>query len=304
MKNQEAKVRIIFVPLSIPLSLPIWDSNTVLTKRKMVPVWQFWEFEHFSNNIVRVIDAPSGLELFAIDVFQIIAPALNDEKVILIDRKAKASQRQVMINQEIVVVNTMNALAIHSLIGIVKADVIRQFMQWVRSQIVPIFRNQTNLDIETNIKHITNGIIFPKKSSLINYLYSKGQKIWEVEIEIVELYLKLLYKKIPLVDGCPPINNYQELSLRHQYLELVKSVLGEIHNYEQLYNNLVVLAPNLLIAQELDFSVYKYLKAGNNYDWMKIIGQGVILQAFKSGFGQMKHLEIFYFQILECFSGD
>ena len=74
----------------------------------MVEVWQFWEFEHFSNNIVRVIDAPNGLELFAVDVFKIIAPALNDGKVILID--AKTNQRQVMINQKIVVVNTLNAL--------------------------------------------------------------------------------------------------------------------------------------------------------------------------------------------------
>ena len=266
----------------------------------MVPVWQFWEFEHFSNNIVRVIDAPSGLELFAVDVFQIIAPALNDGKVILID--AKTNQRQVMINQEVVVVNTLNVLGIHSLIGIVKADVVRQFMQWVRSRIVPIFRKQINVDIGTNIQYISPGVIFPKKGSLINYLYSKGQKIWEVEIEIIELYLKLIYKKIPLTANCPETSNYQSLSLRKQYLKLVKPVLLEILNYEELYNKLVVLAPNLLIAQELDFFVCKSLKGSDNYDWMKIIEQGLVLQAFKS-IGQVRHLEIFYFQILECFSG-
>ncbi|MHC5761820.1 hypothetical protein [Nostoc sp.] len=274
----------------------------------MVEVWQFWEFEHFSNNIVRVIDAPSGLELFAVDVFQIIAPALNDGKVILID--AKTNQRQVMINQKIVVVNTLNALGIHSLTGIVKADVVRQFMQWVRSQIVPIFRKQTNLNIENNIKHITSGIIFPKRDSLINYLYSKGQKIWEVEIEVIELYLKLIYNKIPLAANCPGTSNYQELSFRQQYLELVKLVLSEIINYEELYSTLVALAPNLLIAQELDFYIYKSLKLNSNYELMKIIEQGLILQTFKSitdnlaEFSKQRYLEIFYFQILECFSGD
>ena len=274
----------------------------------MVPVWQFWEFEHFSNNIVRVIDAPSGLELFAVDVFQIIAPALNDGKVILID--AKTNQRQVMMNQKIVVVNTLNAVGIHSLIGIVKADVVRQFMQWVRSRIVPIFRKQTNLNIETNIKHITSGIIFPKRNYLINYLYSKGQKIWEVEIEVIELYLKLIYKKIPLAASCPGTSSYQELSFRKQYLELVKVVLSEIVSYEELYCSLVALAPNLLIAQELDFHIYKSLKLNSNHDLMKIIEQGLILQTFKSimdnlaGFSKQKYLEIFYFQILECFSED
>lgn len=274
----------------------------------MVSVWQFWEFEHFSKNIVRVIDAPSGLELFAVDVFQIIAPALNDGKVILID--AKTNQRQVMMNQKIVVVNTLNALGIHSLTGIVKADVVRQFMQWVRSQIVPIFRKQTNFNIDTNIKHITSGIIFPKRDSLINYLYSKGQNIWEVEIEAIELYLKLIYKKIPLAGNCPGTNNYQELSFRQQYLELVKLVLSEITNYEELYSSLVALAPNLLIAQELDLYIYKSLKLNSNYDLMKIIEQGLILQTFKSitdnlaEFSKQRYLEIFYFQILECFSGD
>ena len=133
---------------------------------------------------------------------------------------------------------------------------------------------------------------------------------WEVEIEVIELYLKLIYKKISLAANCPGTSNYQELSFRQQYLELVKLVLSEIINYEELYSSLVALAPNLLIAQELDLYIYKSLKLNSNYELMKIIEQGLILQTFKSitdnlaEFNKQRYLEIFYFQILECFSGD
>ncbi|MBW4458383.1 MAG: hypothetical protein KME55_40550 [Nostoc indistinguendum CM1-VF10] len=46
----------------------------------MVEVWRYWEFEHPSSYVVRVIATPSGLELFAVDVLQIVAP-INDDLV-------------------------------------------------------------------------------------------------------------------------------------------------------------------------------------------------------------------------------
>jgi len=124
----------------------------------MVKIWQFWEFEHSSNNIIRVIDVPSGLELFASDVFQVIAPELN-EKVILLGIKYR--QRHVLLNQRYILVNTLNALAIHGLIGVVEADIIRKFMHWVRSNIIPVFRN-THL-LESHTKYLFRPINYHEK---------------------------------------------------------------------------------------------------------------------------------------------
>ncbi|WGV24197.1 hypothetical protein [Halotia branconii] len=272
----------------------------------MVEVWQFWEFEHYSNNIVRVIDAPNGLELFAVDVFEIVAPAFNDGKVTLID--AKSSQRFVIINYQVVGVSTMNALAIHSLIDIVGNDIVRQFMQWVRSNIIPVFKKEIVLAIKPNTEYLSQQINFQQKKSLANHLYLKGQKIWQVELETIELYLQLLYKRITLSTKCPYPTNHQAFLLRSYYLELVKPVLYKAQSYEQLYNHLIVLSSDLLIAQELDFYICSSLKKVNNYEWVKIVKQGLILQALKStanslaNFGKARDLEILYFQILECFS--
>lgn len=166
----------------------------------MVEVWHFWEFEHFSNHIVRVIDAPSGLELFAVDVFQIVAPVLNDEKVTLIN--AKTNQRFVLINQEIVTVSTMNALAIHSLIGIVKADVIKQFMQWVRSNITPIFKKDT---IEPRTEYLFSQTNFSKQELLGYYLYLKYQEFCQLEREeTIELYLAIGFSDLLIAKSSNP----------------------------------------------------------------------------------------------------
>ncbi|MCC5617370.1 hypothetical protein LC605_20220 [Nostoc sp. CHAB 5836] len=213
----------------------------------MVEVWQFWEFEHDSHNIVRVIDAPSGLELFAVDVFQIIAPMLNDEKVTLIN--APTNQRFVTINCSIVTVNTLNALAIHSLSGIVKADVIRRFMQWVRSNIAPIFRK------DINPEYFFNQINFYRQQLIGHYLYLKSQSPWEVERENIELYF-------------------------------------------QLFGGL----SDVLLVQKME--IYSDLKKSHNPDWMTIIKQGLMIQAFnsiatkKAIFGNLQYL-VLYFQILE-----
>jgi hypothetical protein len=272
----------------------------------MVEVWQFWEFEHYSNNIVRVIDAPNGLELFAVDVFQIIAPALNDEKVALID--TKVNQRFVILDHEVVEISTLNALAIHSLIGIVTSDMVKQFMQWVRSNIIPVFKRDLIIEPRTQDPFVP--INFYRKDSLVHYLYLKGQRIWQIEIETIEFYLQLLYKKIPLSASCPQADNHQALSLRFQYLELGKPMLYDIDNYEELYNGLVLSPPDLLIAQELDFYIYNSLKKIHSHDLARIMKQGIILQALKSSasnlanFGKVRYLEILYFQILECFSNN
>ncbi|MCC5612005.1 hypothetical protein LC612_36060 [Nostoc sp. CHAB 5834] len=205
----------------------------------MVEVWQFWEFEHESHNIVRVIDTPSGLELFAVDVFQIIAPVLNDEKVTLIN--AQANQRFVIIEQSIVTVNTLNALAIHSLTGIVKADVIRRFMQWVRSNIAPIFRK------DINPEYLFNQINFYRQQLVGYYLYLKSQSVWEVERENIELYFQLIV-------GLSDVLIVQKLEI---YDDLRKSQNPDWMTI--IKQGLILQALNSLATKKANFGNLQYL---------------------------------------------
>ena len=105
----------------------------------MANVWQFWEFEHPSGKTVRVIATPDGLEIFAEDVFQILAPELDAEEVIHLN--IKIQKRCVILNCHCpeVTIQNLNSLAIHNLIGMAEAGLVKQFMQWVRSNILPIF---------------------------------------------------------------------------------------------------------------------------------------------------------------------
>ncbi|WP_196520047.1 hypothetical protein [Nostoc sp. WHI] len=205
----------------------------------MVEVWHFWEFEHFSTNIVRVIDAPSGLELFAVDVFQIVAPVLNDEKVTLIN--AKANQRFVLINQEIVIVNTMNALAIHSLIGIVKADVIRQFMQWVRSNITPVFKKHINLAIEPRTEYLFSETNFYNQE----FLYLKSPEVWQLQRESIELYFVVKFADLLIAQK---LDTYNDLIKSHNpdWMMIVKQ-------------GLILPTLNSLTNKKASFSHLRYL---------------------------------------------
>ncbi|BAY73307.1 hypothetical protein NIES23_61350 (plasmid) [Trichormus variabilis NIES-23] len=104
----------------------------------MGKLWQFWEFEHPSGKIVRVISTPSGLEIFAEDVLSIIAPELNTEKVVILNSNPR--QRCVLIKNEVVTVNTLSSVAIYELIGTVDQVSVNRFTQWVRIKILPIFQ--------------------------------------------------------------------------------------------------------------------------------------------------------------------
>lgn len=103
----------------------------------MKKVWTYWEFDHPSGT-VRVISTPLGLEIFAEDVFKIIAPELNNEKIVPLH--IQSQERYVVIQGEERSVKTLNASAIYALTSIVEKQLVKKFTQWVRSNILPIFQ--------------------------------------------------------------------------------------------------------------------------------------------------------------------
>ncbi|BCL40163.1 hypothetical protein [Nostoc sp. MS1] len=103
-------------------------------------IWTYWEFDHPLGMTVRIISTPLGLEIFALDVFEIVAAELNSEKVVPIN--IKSQERYVVIGQEVVTVKTLNFTAINSLKGIVEAGLINKFLHWVRTTIRPIFQRE------------------------------------------------------------------------------------------------------------------------------------------------------------------
>jgi len=104
----------------------------------MTKVWTYWEFEHPLGSTVRIISTPSGLEIFAEDVFKIIAPELNNEKIVPLH--IQSQERHVVIQEQVRIVKTLNSSAIYSLKGIVEEQLVKLFTQWVRSNILPIFQ--------------------------------------------------------------------------------------------------------------------------------------------------------------------
>ncbi|MBD2254676.1 hypothetical protein [Nostoc parmelioides] len=104
----------------------------------MGKVWTYWEFDHPLGRTVRVISTPLGLEIFAEDVFSVVAAKLNNEKVVPIN--INPQERCVVMEQEVVKVKTLNFTAINSLKGIVEGDLINKFLHWVRTTIRPIFQ--------------------------------------------------------------------------------------------------------------------------------------------------------------------
>ncbi|BAY42060.1 hypothetical protein NIES2111_64560 (plasmid) [Nostoc sp. NIES-2111] len=107
-------------------------------KLAMTKVWTYWEFDHPMGNTVRVISTPDGLEIFAEDVFKIIAPDLNNEKIVPLH--IQNQERHVVIQEQVRIVKTLNSSAIYSLKGIVEEQLVKLFTQWVRSNILPIFQ--------------------------------------------------------------------------------------------------------------------------------------------------------------------
>ena len=103
----------------------------------MARVWTFWEFDHPSGQ-VRAISTPKGLEIFAEDVFMVLAPQLNNEKIVLLH--IHSQERYVIIESSVVPVKTLNSPAIYNLKGLVDEESINIFTQWVRSNILPIFQ--------------------------------------------------------------------------------------------------------------------------------------------------------------------
>ncbi|WP_242062343.1 hypothetical protein [Nostoc punctiforme] len=65
-------------------------------------VWTYWEFDHPLGSTVRVISTPLGLEIFAEDVFNVVAAELNNEKVVLMN--IHSQERYVVIEEEVVVI--------------------------------------------------------------------------------------------------------------------------------------------------------------------------------------------------------
>ncbi|MBD2505006.1 hypothetical protein [Anabaena azotica] len=104
----------------------------------MKKIWTYWEFDHPLGSTVRVISTPSGLEIFAEDVFKIMSPELNNEKIVPLH--IQTQERHVVIQGEERSVKTLNASGIYDLGGIVEKQLIRIFTQWVRSNILPIFQ--------------------------------------------------------------------------------------------------------------------------------------------------------------------
>lgn len=108
-----------------------------LERSNLTKVWTYWEFDHPTGTTVRVISTKKGLELFAQDVFRIVAPELNNENVVLLN--IEAQERYVIIDEQLVEIKTLTSVAIYNLIGIVEKATIEGFTQWVRSKILPIF---------------------------------------------------------------------------------------------------------------------------------------------------------------------
>ncbi|MBD2564101.1 MULTISPECIES: hypothetical protein [Nostoc] len=110
----------------------------------MKKIWTFWEFDHTLGSAVRVISTPLGLEIFAEDVFQIIAPELNNEKVVPLHIQSR--ERHVVIGEQVTIVKTLNSGAIYNLKGIVEEQMINNFTQWIRSNVLPIFQKDFFLE--------------------------------------------------------------------------------------------------------------------------------------------------------------
>ncbi|MBW4457326.1 MAG: hypothetical protein KME55_34275 [Nostoc indistinguendum CM1-VF10] len=271
----------------------------------MVEVWRYWEFEHPSSCVVRVIATPTGLELFAVDVLQIVAPILINDFV----RSIEVQKRLVMMeNNQVSLVSTLSALSIHSLISltIVEHNVVRQFMQWVRTNVMPVFKNDVSLIAVEQPKYLFQEIDYSQKDSLIKYLYFQNSESWSSNS--IDLYLKFIFKKLPLPASCPQTIDLNSIDSRTRYFQVLKTVLRSASSYEYVYEELVIRSANLLIAQSLDLLVYYHLKKLNESDFNQVLEQGLILQALRTmvnkSIDNFKDLKPMYLNLLDYFSAE
>lgn len=271
----------------------------------MVEVWRYWEFEHPSSSVVRVIVTPSGLELFAVDVLQIVAPILNDDFV----RSIEVQKRLVMMeNSQVSLVSTLSALSIHSLISltIVEHNVVKQFMQWVRTNVMPVFKNDVTMIAIEQPKYLFQQIDYSQKDSLIKYLYFQNSDSWSSNS--IDLYLKFILKKLPLPASCPQTIDLNGIDFRSRYFQVLKIVLRSVSSYEYVYEDLVIRSANLLIAQSLDLLVYYHLNKLNESNLNQVLEQGLILQALgtmvNKSIENFKDLKPMYLNLLDYFSAE
>ncbi|AUB43422.1 hypothetical protein COO91_09599 (plasmid) [Nostoc flagelliforme CCNUN1] len=272
----------------------------------MVEVWRYWEFEHPSSSVVRVIATPTGLELFAVDVLQIVAPILNDDFV----RSIEVRKRLVMMeNNQVSLVSTLSALSIHSLISrtsVVEHNVVRQFMQWVRTNVMPVFKNDVTMIAVEQPKYLFQEIDYSQKDSLIKYLYFQNSESWSSNS--IDLYLKFIFKKLPLPASCPQTIDLNGIDFRRKYFQVLKTVLRSVSSYEYAYEDLVIRSENLLIAQSLDLLVYYHLNKLNDLDLNQVLSQGLILQALgtmvNKSIENFKDLKPMYLNLLDYFSAE
>ncbi|RCJ29895.1 hypothetical protein A6769_35215 [Nostoc punctiforme NIES-2108] len=270
----------------------------------MVEVWRYWEFEHPSSCVVRVIATPTGLELFAVDVLQIVAP-INDNLV----RSIEVQKRLVMMeNNQLSLVSTLSALSIHSLISltIVEHNVVRQFMQWVRTNVMPVFKNDVTMIAVEQPKYLFQEIDYSQKDSLIKYLYFQSSDSWSSNS--IDLYLKFIFKKLPLPASCPQTIDLNGIDFRSRYFQVLKTVLRSVSSYEYVYEDLVIRSENLLIAQSLDLLVYYHSRKINELDLNQVLSQGLILQALgtmaNKSIDNFKDLKPIYLNLLDYFSAE
>ena len=270
----------------------------------MVEVWRYWEFEHPSTYVVRVIATPSGLELFAVDVLQIVAP-INDDLV----RSIEVQKRLVMMeNNQVSLVSTLSALSIHSLISltIVEHNIVKQFMQWVRTNVMPVFRNDVTMIAIEQPKYLFQQIDYSQKDSLIKYLYFQNSDSWSSNS--IDLYLKFILKKLPLPASCPQTIDLNSIDSRTRYFQVLKTVLRSVSSYEYVYEDLVIRSANLLIAQSLDLLVYYHLNKLNESNLNQVLEQGLILQALgtmvNKSIDNFKDLKPMYLNLLDYFSAE
>ncbi|WP_414544996.1 hypothetical protein [Nostoc sp. CCY0012] len=274
----------------------------------MDEIWHPLEFRQPTGQIVRVIDAPGGIELFASDVCQILFgnSQFNDYEVEL-------TERIVVMDGENIQVFTMCATSIYALEKYVDLKQIKNLAQWVRTKILPNLKKNNFCFYPP--KHRFKNIDYKSKESLINYLNENEGFIQEETKEIeetIDFYLRLIQKKLPITTDCPALKNNEEEYLRSTYFEIVKNVVREFDRYEYLYHDLVISTTDLLMAQELDLVVFVVLKRlyQNQAELPgEILKQGLVLQALNSitnisSLGHIESIEQFYIRLLENFRNE
>lgn len=264
-----------------------------------------WEFEHPSGYRIRVIDNGIGIELFQSDVLQILFSELSQEsrEAMIVNN---ANKSKCWLNGQIIEVQTVDAMAVHSL-GQSKGEEVRKFMRWVRKNILPHFKKNLDDVVFYYSRYNFFQIDYSQRESLIAYLLTQNKK-WQDEY--INLYLQLLNKRIPLPTKCPYPNDFSQELLREEYYKLGKTMIEKSESYSELYERLVLIPENLLKAQELDLLVLNLLKKMKCEHPTELIKQGLFLQALHSvainltSFGNIQELIPFYLELIECFSNE